>query len=276
MYIQDNAELHSLIPNVMREITGETTLFAKITPFISEVEEEFDVKVKGDATIPTGIMPVVKRYVANESFRRAIPSLDLILTPNGFGVVSNTNVAPASKERVENLRRALNEAVNHSLSIICRNLISVQGAAITALQKMSIFPNIDIYYVVCNTDEPKDILLEYEKLQNRFSIRENLMAEKYVSQELMAVLRARARGESTSNDTDADTLLRMMSQIEIRDARKTADDAMCQPLPAMELRQMVDMIRHSSFKSTWEASATGLAWNVERFENTEKSGGYWL
>lgn len=25
----------------------------------------------------------------------AIPSLDLVLTPNGFGIVSNSNVAPA-------------------------------------------------------------------------------------------------------------------------------------------------------------------------------------
>lgn len=37
-------------------------------------------------------------------FLDVLPQLDLVVTPNGFGVVSNQNVVPASKERVESLR----------------------------------------------------------------------------------------------------------------------------------------------------------------------------
>lgn len=46
----------------------------------------------------------VKRYICLAAFDRAIPSLDLVLTPTGFGVVSNQNYAPASSDRVERLR----------------------------------------------------------------------------------------------------------------------------------------------------------------------------
>lgn len=40
----------------------------------------------------------------------AIPHLDLVLTPNGFGVVSNQNVAPASRDRVSALRLAVRDS----------------------------------------------------------------------------------------------------------------------------------------------------------------------
>ena len=47
------------------------------------------------------------RIVAFDAFRNAVPHLDLILTPNGFGIVNNSNIAPASKERVERLIASL-------------------------------------------------------------------------------------------------------------------------------------------------------------------------
>jgi len=42
--------------------------------------------------------------ICSLAFWEAIPQLDLVLTPTGFGVVSNQNVAPASAERVKALR----------------------------------------------------------------------------------------------------------------------------------------------------------------------------
>lgn len=38
---------------------------------------------------------------------RVLPSLDLVATPTGFGIVSNEHVAPASRERVDTLTRNL-------------------------------------------------------------------------------------------------------------------------------------------------------------------------
>lgn len=45
--------------------------------------------------------------VCHLAFWDAIPQLDLVLTPTGFGVVSNDNVAPASADRVAALRKQL-------------------------------------------------------------------------------------------------------------------------------------------------------------------------
>lgn len=46
-------------------------------------------------------------YICTLAFWNAVPSLDLVLTATGFGVVSNQNVAPASADRVEKLRTSL-------------------------------------------------------------------------------------------------------------------------------------------------------------------------
>lgn len=64
----------------------------------------------------------VARYVSVSAYLRAVPQLDLVITANGFGVVSNSNVAPASSERVErlldSLRRAESESIDSLLDIL--------------------------------------------------------------------------------------------------------------------------------------------------------------
>lgn len=50
-----------------------------------------------------GIRLTANKLLAVSAYHAAIPFVDLQQTPNGFAVVSNNNLAPASKERVERL-----------------------------------------------------------------------------------------------------------------------------------------------------------------------------
>lgn len=52
----------------------------------------------------TDIVDLCRQIIAHRAFYEGIPYLDIVLTANGFAVVSNNNVAPASKERVQKLR----------------------------------------------------------------------------------------------------------------------------------------------------------------------------
>lgn len=54
------------------------------------------------------IRDLVERLECLKAFASLIPQLDLVLTPTGFGVVSNQNVAPASRDRVEALTNSVN------------------------------------------------------------------------------------------------------------------------------------------------------------------------
>ena len=54
-------------------------------------------------------LTAAEHLVCFRAARRALPQLDIVMTPNGIGVVRNNEIAPASKERVdafkENLRQ---------------------------------------------------------------------------------------------------------------------------------------------------------------------------
>lgn len=50
---------------------------------------------------------VMNRLICLTAICAALPSLDLVYTPTGFGVVSNQNLAPASADRVNRLRSDL-------------------------------------------------------------------------------------------------------------------------------------------------------------------------
>lgn len=54
--------------------------------------------------------PLLKRWVCLEAFLSVVRHLDLVLTPTGFGVVSNGEVSPASASRVESLVEQVRQA----------------------------------------------------------------------------------------------------------------------------------------------------------------------
>ena len=55
--------------------------------------------------------PFLKRWVCLATFANVVRHLDLVLTPTGFGVVSNGEVTPASSARVENLIEQVSQAI---------------------------------------------------------------------------------------------------------------------------------------------------------------------
>lgn len=105
-YITDNYNITTFIPNV------DAIDMAQIVPFLADAEDFVNDQLLGDAlylhTAGLGTEDSFRKNVANAVFLKAIyeaiPFIDLILTPNGFAVVSNSNQAPASKDRVFALR----------------------------------------------------------------------------------------------------------------------------------------------------------------------------
>ena len=99
--IQNETEMRRYIPNAFTTVKGETPLLQKLTPSAELwLKQYFTGGVMFEA-----VQSLATHIVVNEAMRQAVPSLDLVLTPNGFGIVSNSNIAPASKERVEKAHR---------------------------------------------------------------------------------------------------------------------------------------------------------------------------
>lgn len=66
------------------------------------------------------------RLVCARAYSHAIPHIDLVLTSTGFGVVSNTNVAPASAERVN---RLLDSLIRSEIHAYYRLIDAMRGVA---------------------------------------------------------------------------------------------------------------------------------------------------
>ena len=95
--ITSDTLLRKYFPNAIISVTGETPLFDKVSPFLELAEEWVKMTFTSDATFDaiSGYADgsVIKVYTAKvvvaHAMMNAVPSLDVVLTPNGFGVVSN-------------------------------------------------------------------------------------------------------------------------------------------------------------------------------------------
>ncbi len=82
-------------------------IFDNLTAYISEAKSYVEQLCGRD---PAEIATATEQATALVCYRaahRAVPGMDLILTENGFGVVSSQNVAPASRARTDALAESL-------------------------------------------------------------------------------------------------------------------------------------------------------------------------
>lgn len=110
LLIRNNEELRRYIVNVVHEVDDETSLYDKMLPFLEQAQREVERHFIGNLELNEDEHRAACSLIAVKAFYQAVPSLDLVLSPNGFAVVNTTNMAPASKERLERLRVSLLEA----------------------------------------------------------------------------------------------------------------------------------------------------------------------
>ena len=90
-----------------RDPLGET--FNNVRPYLEAATADLHERFAPGAHIDD-VKDAAEAFVCYSAAYEAIPALDLIATPNGFAVVSNQNLAPASKERVAALRESYRQS----------------------------------------------------------------------------------------------------------------------------------------------------------------------
>ena len=153
--ITNDAQLRRYMPNVFATAQGETPLFDKVLPWLETAERWLFSQFVGDGyadsflaldeSEPVRLTAVC--VVTHEAMLRAVPSLDLVLTPNGFGIVSNQNVAPASRDRVARLIASLETSRDNSIEQLIGYLFRIEEWWQSAARQWftaTLFPNIDL------------------------------------------------------------------------------------------------------------------------------------
>ena len=86
---------------------AESRTYEAILPYMELFRNTAYNSIKIPADFPDTAK--VEAYIYRNAAHRALPHLDLVLTENGFAVVSNSNLAPASRDRVAALQERLRE-----------------------------------------------------------------------------------------------------------------------------------------------------------------------
>lgn len=103
MFHPSQKEFEKFVPSLR---DGGEEIYKGIKPYLQpaywRLKNELKVELMNNRCAP-----YFRRAVYATAAYNALPTLDLVATPNGFGVVSNNNIAPASKERVAAFRESL-------------------------------------------------------------------------------------------------------------------------------------------------------------------------
>ena len=127
--------------------------------------------------------PLLEAYVYKNAAAESIPSLDLILTDSGFAVVSNQNLAPASRERVaallNSLRRQASDARDLLLLDLCKTKwVSSQQCTLVRSTLLWCPMLARRYGIAINENDPQgDFLLHLPTIEQASEMATNIIGQ---------------------------------------------------------------------------------------------------
>jgi len=197
--------------------TATGTDWDAILPYVETAQMDLTVNLLGTdlnttliaLPIDNSTRMVANRLLAMIAYHAAIPFVDVVQTANGFAVVSNSNLAPASKERVERLITWCEMQIDNLSDLLVKLVLA--DAALRA--KWILFPEFtDIVNCLFVTGQDfagftnnKEVLRRTELLRNKAQLliwQENIIApvisKNYLTQ-LIAEIRTQTFTTGSAN-----------------------------------------------------------------------------
>ena len=275
--ITTDAQLHSHLPNIIASVKGETPFIERLALFLDLAEDWVITTFTSETTFNTicgytdsnNIKILCSRLVVADALRRAIPSLDIVLTPNGFGVVNTSNLAPASKPRVD---RLIGSMLAHRDDCIAALLPEIVGASkwLASAQAdffgATLFPDLGIVDSLGSVQGSR--WEKYLELRSQVIDLEASLAEEWFSPELMSALRyENLRGVLTEKRSE------IVSQVKAQVVGYLRSGS----FNSRRLADIVNYIRlNPEFFSEWHKSETAKLFAPPVFRNEKKASGYFF
>lgn len=274
--ITDQETLAAYIPNMIVNVKGETSLFDKIAVHLQAAEDwvirtftsqkPFTAIVGYVADNP--IRTLTARLIVAEALRLAVPSLDLVFTPNGFAVTQTSNLTPASKQRVDRLIGSLSTLRDDCIAQLLPLLPGVSqwlNSDRADYFGATLFPTLEIVEQVPGNTTKWERWLE---LRPKVIDLEASLAEEWFSPELMSVLRDRNL-RNTLPDTDK----RFVSEIQAQIIGYLNGGS----FSTRRLADIVNFIRKNPAAfPEWHNSATVSLFSPPVFKNKKNASGYFF
>lgn len=279
--ITTDEQLRMLIPHVFATAEGEPTLFEILSPFIETAEQWaidtfvpdaiFDEIAEDDGFGPNERLRFsLEKLVACQAYMTAIPSLDLVLTPNGFGIVSNQNIVPASRERVDALINSLESQRDSAIEALILRLSSRTDWQQSAQGKYfgaTMFPLLNLCRRLAIREHIWD---SYQQLHDRLIKIENVLADTYFSQEQMQVFRSQVITQYSTSKPIEERVIRSLQAYELQ----LLTDIQVHPQCYYDLVTIIRE-RPDDFPA-WHTSPVADLFTPKIFQNKKNSSAYWF
>lgn len=275
--ITTDAQLRAHIPNIIASVKGEVPFIERLALFLDLAEDWVKTTFTSESTFNTicgytdsnPVKILTARLVVADALRRAIPSLDIVLTPNGFGVVNTSNLAPASKPRVD---RLVGSMLAHRDDCIAALLPELPGASkwLASAQAdffgSTLFPDFSLIEATAPIQGSK--WERYLELRSQVIDLEASLAEEWLSPELMSALRSEnLRGDLTEQRNE------IVKQVKAQVVGYLRSGS----FNSRRLADIVNYIRLNaeSFEE-WHKSETAKLFAPPVFRNEKKASGYFF
>lgn len=259
--IENNAQLMQYIPNVVSAVEGEDTLYDKISSHMDAAASWFFRYICKGSAVTTELLPLVRSVVAAEAFRAALPSLNVILTANGFGIVSNQSTAPASKERTESLVEALIAQRDNAIEQLAFEL-NGRGTPFDG----TVFRGFEAQRMQGFNSHLLDKFMEQRSALIRL---QTTLAMDALSTAVCSEMTALTYADEAERPGHINRLFAFVPDIIVRMLKGQEVKA--------DVRRVVEYIRtHEAEFPGWADTQTAKHWADYTYKNDKKSGGFWL
>lgn len=275
--ITDNETLLRFIPNTITVVKGERPLYDKISVHLDLAEDWVRDTFTSDKTFNaiadyTEDNPVklnLQRLIVAEALHRAIPSLDLVVTPNGFAVTQTANLVPASKPRIDRLLSSMLAQRDDCIARLLSDQLPGASQWLNSKQAdyfgATLFPDFAIVDAMGISEHKWE---KYLELHSQIIDLEASLAEEWLSPELLSALRQRNLAH-TLTPTDRPLVAQVKAQI-VSVLQGT-------PISTRRMQDCVNYIRcRPSDFPEWHSSETAKLFSPPKFENKKQNKGYWF
>ena len=210
-----------------------------------------------------------KQLVCLSSFLSVLRQLDLVLTPTGFGVVSNDNLAPASKQRVDALEGELRTQYHKTLAMTL-NLLRSENWGATEQARHFIDHLYDEYTFFFDTHQNASAT-DWDGYQRTIEDADEILRTKMGERQMDDILDAFRRADGNRLEPYREVISCIIRFTDMWAVKGAA--TLKQPV-YRRLMRIIDSEDNQEYFKLYRESASYKANHHDTFKNTKDSAGY--
>ena len=268
-----NISRQTLEAAVVVATAKNSEVFEMLSPALSDTYSMFAAEVLnevGKQNVESGndkeLLSLVQAFVCRRAFCDNARQLDLVMTASGFGVVSATDLAPASKARVDAMLANVERLYMTDYSLILPRLFKLQGWFDASQKKLSL---INTYFDYCNICGYNYTNIEdFKSVQPLLTEGEQILRDHIGDAQFDAFVKAVGTASATGVVKSVIDKMRAWLVFHLRGDKAAERFAYNQCLTIME--DNIDMF--PEYKESKEYKAN----HYENYKNTKESGVYFF